>query len=370
MIRLASIIDTFESQLVDEFGNALLPSHRQALSAMKRCRTSASPMMLAQCSACENQILAPHSCGHRSCPHCQHHESQQWLEQQRRKRVSSEYFLLTFTLPKQFRSLAWLHQRMVYDVMIRCSWETVRTFALNDKQLRGTPGAISVLHTNNRRLDFHPHVHLVMPAAAVDIHRKLWRTKRRKRTLTRDSSGYLFNHKAVAKVFRAKLLDAINQLGLALPPRYPKAWVVDIKSVGSGDKALVYLGRYLYRGVIREKDILASKNGQVTFRYRDSKTHRVQYRTVPGTKFLRLILRHVLPKRFRRVRNFGFLHPNTKRLITLIQVLFGINPNATLPEPKKRPEFTCRSCGATMIIVATRISGQGPPDRPESTLVM
>jgi hypothetical protein len=38
--------------------------------------------------------------------------------------------------------------------------------------------------------------------------------------------------------------------------------VVDVKSVGSGDKALVYLGRYLYKGVIQEKDIIACRDGQ------------------------------------------------------------------------------------------------------------
>ncbi len=66
---------------------------------------------------------------------------------------------------------------------------------------------------------------------------------------------YLFNHKALAKVFRAKMLAGIEAAGLALPPRHPSTWVVDCKSVGSGEKALAYLGRYLYRGVIREKDI-------------------------------------------------------------------------------------------------------------------
>jgi len=32
-----------------------------------------------------------------------------------------------------------------------------------------------------------------------------------------------------------------------------------------------------------------------------------------------LVLRYVLPKGFRRARNFGFLHPNSKRLIRLLQ---------------------------------------------------
>src|SRR3546814_2414821 len=48
---------------------------------------------------------------------------------------------------------------------MRCAWATVNQFAHNDRQLQGTPGAIAVLHTHSRRLDYHPHVHLVVPAA-------------------------------------------------------------------------------------------------------------------------------------------------------------------------------------------------------------
>jgi hypothetical protein len=209
--------------------------------------------------------------------------------------------LLSFTLPAEFRALAWAHQRILYDLLLRCSWETVRTFSRNDKQLRGIPGAIAVLHTNTRRMDFHPHVHLVMPAAALDAEHKQWRTKRPGKT----KAGYLFNHTALAKVFRAKMLAGIEAAGLTLPARYPAQWVVDCKSVGTGKPALIYLGRYLYRGVIRERDIVACDNGQVSFRYRNAKTGKVERRTVSGAQFLWLIVQHVLPKGFRRARNFG-----------------------------------------------------------------
>ena len=166
------------------------------------------------------------------------------------------------------------------------------------------PGAIAVLHIHSRRLDYHPHVHLVMPAAAIDAIKRLWRTKSRN-----NKKSYLFNHKALAKVFRAKMLDAIKQEGLEFPISTPEKWVVDCKSVGSGEKALIYLGRYLYRGVIQEKDIIACQEGKVTFRYQNNKTKRMEFRTVSGAKFLWLILQHVLPKGFRRARNFGFCIP-------------------------------------------------------------
>jgi hypothetical protein len=353
MILLSAIIQTFETEFLADYQDALLPSQRQALAAMKHCRTSQSPVMLAQCDDCDSQSFVPHSCGHRNCPHCQSHESQQWLERQLQRQVPAEYFLLTFTLPEELRALAWQQQRLLYDLMIRCSWETVKTFAQNNSQLQGNAGAITVLHTHSRRLDYHPHVHLVMPAATIDADKCLWRTKRGHKG--QHSKSYLFNHKALAKVFRAKLLEAMTQEALVLPARYPKKWVVDVKPVGHGDKALVYLGRYLYKGVIQEKDIIACRDGQVTFRYQDSKTRQMRVRTLPGTKFLWLILQHVLPKGFRRARNFGFLHPNSKRLIGLLQYLLGVNPNQAIAWLRKRPPLKCRCCGGAMSIIKTRI---------------
>ena len=323
MITLAAIIERFEQEYLSQYGATSLPSHARALHAMKRCRTQLAPRMLAHCGACGEQRVVPHSCGHRNCPHCQHHESQQWIERQLRCQVPASYFMLTFTVPAELRELAWRHQSWFYAKLFECAWETVNDFSHNDKKLQGSPGAVAVLHTHSRRLDYHPHVHLVMPAAALDGSSKLWRVKCNKGS----DKPYLFNHKALAKVFRAKLLAAITQEGLALPARLPEEWVVDCKCVGSGGPALVYLGRYLYRGVIQEKDILRCEDGRVSFRYRDAKTGRTQVRTLSGAAFLWLLMQHVLPKGFRRARNFGFLHPNSKRLIALLQLVLKIAPS-------------------------------------------
>lgn len=176
-MKLSSIFKTFEDSFLQQYGGKLLLSHRKALSAMKICRTRQSPKMLAGCTECAQQIYVPHSCGHRNCPHCQAHESQQWLERQLKKQVPAEYFLITFTLPAEFRPLAWRYQKQIYSMMIKCCWDTLKTFSQNDKQLQGTPGAIAVFHTHSRALDFHPHVHVVIPAAAIEKKTKLWRTK-------------------------------------------------------------------------------------------------------------------------------------------------------------------------------------------------
>ena len=351
MIAMATIIERFESDFFAQYQNAVLPSQRKALEAMKRCRSSSGLHMLAQCSGCEEQRFVPHSCGHRNCPHCQHFESQQWIERQTRLLVPGNYFLITFTLPAELRPLAWQHQRIVYAKLMQCAWETLHSFSQNHRQLQGSAGAVAVLHTHSRRLEFHPHVHLAMPAAALDADQGLWRSLRK----SAKGDGYLFDHKALAKVFRGKLLAALKDEGLTLPLDLPKKWVVDCKGVGSGAKVLVYLGRYLYRGVIAERDIIGCENGQVTYRWRDSKTRQVVLRTVSGATFLWLVLQHVLPKGFRRARNYGFLHANSKRLVALLKLLvFKLAPMRPAT-PTPRPQWLCPCCGAAMVVIRRRI---------------
>ena len=342
MITLATLIERFGQAFLAQHGASALPSQRQALNAMKLCRSVLGPGMLAQCGDCGGQRVVPHSCGHRNCPHCQHFESQRWIERQTQALVPGSYFLITFTVPAELRELVWQHQRLLYAALMACAWETLRTFSQNHRQLQGSAGAVAVLHTHSRKLEFHPHVHVAMPAAALDADKGLWRSLRK----TSRGDGYLFNHKALAKVFRAKFLTAVAQVGLLLPPDGPNAWVVDCKSVGDGQKALVYLGRYLYRGVIQEKDILRCENGQVTYRWRDSKTKRPAQRTVSAVEFLSLVLQHVLPKGLGRARNYSFLHPNSKRLIALLRLLVfktcGKAPaEATQTTQSERPKLLC-----------------------------
>ncbi|NOR51294.1 MAG: IS91 family transposase [Gammaproteobacteria bacterium] len=346
MITLAELIDRYEPELLNAYAEQLLPGHKRALAAMKLCRTDNSPMMMTQCLACEDKGMLPHSCGHRSCPHCQHHESQRWLERQQRKLLPVNYFMITFTLPAQMRSLAWHHQQAIYDLLFKVSWETLACFGLNDKQLKGKLGATGVLHTHSRKLDYHPHLHMIVPAGALDRTNRLWGKKRGK---------YLFNQKNLSKVFRAKWFQALKEHGFKVKDNLPKDWIVDCRHIGSGNKALIYLGKYLYRGVLSEKNILSIKDGKVTFRYTDN-TGATKTRTLAGADFLWLLLRHVLPKGFRRARDYGYLHANSKSLIQLIQLLLHVVLQTA--KERLRAVIHCKQCGGPMAIVATRISAQ------------
>ena len=63
----------------------------------------------------------------------------------------------------------------------------------------------------------------------------------------------------------------------------------------------------------------------------------------------------VAGRRFRRARNFGFLHPNCKRLIALLHLMLKFAPGQAMAWFKERAPILCTCCGAVMVIVRTRI---------------
>jgi hypothetical protein len=349
MILLSHLVDRYQKDLESIHGHEMLPSHHQALRAMRRCRREGSDHMVLECQPCATTIRIPHSCGHRSCPHCQHHDSQQWIQRQTAKLLPVSYFMITFTVPAQLRSTFWQHQKQMYDLLIKASWQTIDSFARRDPKLKGRIGAHAVLHTHNRKLEYHPHLHMIVPAGAVDEKKGQWRCK---------TEHYLFPVANLAKVFRAKMFDGIKALGLKVKETLPDDWVVHCKQVGRGEQALIYLGRYLYRGVISEKNILSDSDGIITFRIKDNEGQEVIQR-LSGAEFLWRLLLHVLPKRFRRVRDFGLLHGNAKRIIQLVQLVLSVR----LPWPTQQREQTpmlCPRCGGILQLLRVRQRGEIP----------
>lgn len=339
-MNLSDVADQYGNRFLKKYNQSLLPGQLKALKAIRCCRTPATGMTLTECTGCGARDHKPMSCGHRNCNRCQNTDTSEWLERQRQKLLPVEYFMVTFTLPAQLRDLAWQHQRQVYDVLFKTAADTLKQFGSNHKHLNADLGATGVLHTHSRRLEYHPHVHFVVPGGGINTRRNEWRKLKGK---------YLFNVKNLGKVFRAKLLQALDEqklLSADLKTKIPKEWVVHCQHVGKGLHALQYLSRYLYKGVISDKNILSSRQGQVTFSYIHSETNKTVTETLPGEDFLWRVLQHVLPRRFRRSRDYGFLHSNAIKRLRLIQLILNVTISAV--KTVIRPVFKCRKCGELM----------------------
>lgn len=342
-MEMASIVHQYYDTFTAKYGDTALPGHNKALNAILRCRTPDSGVLYVQCPDCDHSEWRPVSCGNRTCPKCQNHTASQWIDKQQDKLLPVPYFMATFTLPYEMRSLAWFNQKEIYSLLFKCVSSTLKDFGLNKKNLGAEIGMTMVLHTNNRKLDFHPHIHAVVPGGGIDKRRRYWKKTKGK---------YLFNQGALARVFRARFLSALGESKLYVPKGLPGKWVVDCSHVGRGISALKYLSRYLYRGVISEKNIVSNQDGLVTFKYTESDSGMTRFRTLKGEDFLRLILQHVLPQGFRRVRDYGFLHSNAKKWLSLVQLILHVIIEELKPRP--RPAFKCPRCKASMIIMEFR----------------
>lgn len=342
-MEMATLVDKYYDRYISRYGDTALPGHLKTLSAILRCRTPESGELYIRCPECDHAQWRPISCGNRHCPRCQNHNTSQWIDKQQKKLLPVPYFMATFTLPRELRSLVWFNQKAIYTLLFTCVSSTLKDFGMNSKHLGAEIGMTMVLHTNTRSLDYHPHIHAVVPGGGVDRRRRYWK---------KIKGDYLFNGIALAKVFRGRFLEAIQEAGLIIPPKVPEKWVAHCVNVGRGIEALKYLSRYLYRGVISEKSIVSNQNGQVTFKYIESGSGETKLRTLPGEEFLHLIVQHVLPKGFRRVRDYGFLHCNAKKLLSLVQLILHVIIEELAP--RQRPVFKCPCCRASMVIVKFR----------------
>ena len=340
MSKLADILREHYGELARAYAHRLQPAHHRALSQILACHTPTCGEIHSQCLDCLRDNVHYCSCGHRFCPSCQHLANRDWLDRQQKKLLPVDYYLITFTVPRQLRPFIWHHQTWAYKALFDGAVATLQSFFERDKRLNGSAGMTAVLHTHARNLDFHPHIHLIVPAGSLNKRSGLWRQK---------ISKYLFNANNLAKVFRGKFIQAMYQATYHLPPNTPKEWNADCEHVGKGDKALTYLARYLYRGVINENNILRCQNGQVTFRYKDSATGQYQTITEYATQFLWRVIQHVLPKGFRRARDYGFLHGNAKRTLQRIQLMLKVK--FVPPAPRHKAAMCCPDCGTKLHLI-------------------
>ncbi len=329
---------------------------------------SVSPTLdthLADCGQCGYQHLFYHSCRHRACPQCGYDTTTRWLDGQRDLLLPVPYFHVVFTLPAELRRLVRSHQNALLPVLFRAAFEALAELGADPKRLGAQVGAFAVLHTWTRTLEWHPHVHLLVPGGGLAPDDRTWVPARR----LRNGKPFLIPGKALAKLFRGRFLHLARR---ALPgidfPHVPwgKRWVVFAKPTVQGvDAVLEYLGRYVHKTAITDGALVGMSDDAVSFRYRDSRDQRKKTMRLPAGEFLRRFLQHVLPKGLHRVRAFGLLHPARRSVLRRLQLLRRIVDDGRsnrLDEGHQRARacrVTSRDGFSEGDVVAAGIGGRG-----------
>ena len=330
------------------FGDTMPGHQKKVLRALMACRTPGNGSTCYHCEACDKPHVLPRCCGNRHCPACQQHKGYEWLGRQLKHQLPTPYFMLTFTVPESLRACLRSHQRVGYAALFEASSQAIKTLCANPKfSGADTPGFLGVLHTWGRELQFHPHVHYLVPGGALSSEDSAWHAA---------SRGFYLPVHALSRVYRAKFRDIIARAGL-LDQVPPDAWAVDwnvnAQAVGEAGNCLKYLARYVFKVAIAESRIKSVDDTHVSFTYRKVHSHRTRTMRLPIFAFLHRFLQHVLPTGFMKVRHFGFLSPSfgmpfeeIRARIELAQG-FNVRPPAAIEVPKPQP-LRCPHCGATL----------------------
>jgi hypothetical protein len=81
--------------------------------------------------------------------------------------LNTTYFHIVFTVPHTLNPLFLSNDVVLYNLLMRCAWETLDQLARQPQWLGARPGMLAVLHTWGQKIDFHPHVHCVVPGGGV-----------------------------------------------------------------------------------------------------------------------------------------------------------------------------------------------------------
>ena len=360
-LELAEIFRRYGPAYRQKYASKLLPSHRQAMRAIERCRTEALGGQVYHCPACDETRYSYHSCRNRHCPKCQHEQTEEWLEVQRGLLLPVPYFLLTFTLPAELRQLASQNQKCMYNLLFRASAQATQQLAHDPRFVGGQIGMVGVLHTWTRNLAYHPHVHYLVPGGGWSIEKQSW---------LKAHHNFFVPVKALSRLFRATFQRLLQKTPLfaQIPANvWQQAWVVHCKPVGNGQTALRYLAPYVYRvalsnrRLVRMEDTGSLQSSQVTFQYRTSDTGQLKQCTLSAEKFMQRFLQHVLPRGFVKIRYYGFFGATLRsRLMTIQQHLrqFTTSTSSAQTHPETTetpspPKMLCPHCGQPMLFQRT-----------------
>ncbi len=298
----------------------------KAAANIMNCRTAALGGRISQCEGCGHTAVLYNSCRNRHCPLCQGIVKSIWVDQRSRDILNAPYFHVVFTVPRQLHHLIYQNQALLYTLLYKAVAETLSELCGDQKYLGVQAGFFAVLHTWGQDLHYHPHIHVVMLAGGLTLHRQ-WRS---------SSKKFFIPVKVLAKKFRGKYMYYLkqyyrqNQLkfygsaNLYHDPKafqelvdqcYTKGWYTYTKRTFSGPLAVVkYLSNYTHRIAISNARIASVNEDGVAFTVKDyqngSKTKTV---TLTGVEFVRRFLMHVLPKGFVKIRYYGILANRNKK---------------------------------------------------------
>lgn len=367
--EVADVIRAHGDSFVNRNRSWLTWLHLRILFAIEHCRTAVLGGHRDRCRQCGHEAISFNSCRSRHCPKCQTSTRDKWLAERSKELLPVKYAHVVFTIPHELAWLALHNKKVIYDLLFQSSAATLLEIAADPRHLGADIGFLSVLHTWGQNLQIHPHLHCVIPAGGLSPNHQTW---------VRPQYAFFLPVKVLSRVFRGKFVAGLKRAfrndNLLFPGKlkpfaekktfsaflrtlFRHDWVVYAKPpFGGPEHVLNYLARYTHRVAISNHRIVNFADGKVTFRWKDyAHKNKQRLMTVSAEEFLRRFLLHSLPRRFVRIRFYGFLA--SRRRGTLLPVCKQLLQPASSETPKTVTStsdsgaWRCPRCGGPMHLI-------------------
>jgi len=367
-LELADILREYLPGYLSKYG---VTFHQwKVLKAIEKCRTKEMGYHLRECEKCGHQEWRYNSCKNRHCPKCQWGEQYEWVKKRMEELPGAKYHHTVFTVPDgELYALMIMNKEVMYEMIIKAAAETLKAFGEDPKHLGAKIGMIGVLHTWGQTLNYHVHVHFLVPAGGLTKDGERWKR-------SKYGDKFLFPVKAMSKVFRgkfiAKLKKAYKEEELVLEGQLEEiatpagfrnylnrlarhTFRIHSKPATKEPKKVVkYLGGYMKRVAISNSRLEEMEGGKVVFRYKDNRDEGKEKRCrMEGEEFIRRFVEHIIPEGFVRVRYYGIFAGRDRKqnLERARELIGGLEEKEAGDREQDKYEPSCPVCEEGKMVV-------------------
>jgi Putative transposase len=290
---------------------------------------------------------------------CQSIKREQWVDKLKSKLLKVPYVHSVFTLPHQLNSLARNNESLIYSLIMKVAWLTIKSIGAKSSY---TPGMTSILHTFGSDMKYHIHVHALVTFGGMSKD-GAWIYPKEKHKLDKYRS-ICASYKAIfvkelRSLHKSGKINYHNDFEILIAEVENIRWVVHSTRPTMDTKIIEdYLAKYINRIAVSNKRLDYIKDSEkVILLHNDYKNQQVGQVAPKAFKIMEplvaidQILQHVLPPYFQKSRSYG-IHNHACKLKTTIPDAVKRNSQTIrtvfeiITELMKLHPYKCEKCGS------------------------
>jgi hypothetical protein len=304
---------------------------RQSFAKMIDCR---SPALGAEIYASETEErLVYHTCKSRACPSCGHRATQLWQREQWTALPDVPYAGIVLTMPDILWPVFQQNRHLLHDLPALGS-------AVIQQWVKARYGVhvllMVVQHTFGRRLNFNPHLHIMVSAGGLHEAEGRWIAPL---TFEKDALMHMWRYALITylrEAIRSNMLRSDwspEEFKRILTTQYERWWNIKVTGLMSKQHFLGYAGRYIRHPPIAQHRLVSVTDREVGFLRKDLKLKRNVLTRYSIEEFVDALAEHV-PDGYRHgMRYFGLLAPRCKGQTSA--ALFALLGHVKRPRPAR-----------------------------------